>query len=98
MEEPQKISEIQSLFLDCLLCILAKNRGKEKATKTFIKLIEFITEVRPLLYERQRRYRDDLGYDFCEDVKLPWVAGEVFGVPDRYIIDLNEDFTSLTLD
>ena len=98
LKEPEKLSEAQSLFLDCLLHTLTKNRGKDKATKTFTKLVEFMTEVRYGIYERKKRL-DAQPYTVSSEVlKCSLVAGEVFGYPRRYIQDLGEDLTMLTLD
>ena len=102
VKEPEKISAFQEHFLDCLLHVLARNRGKDNATKTFTKLIDFITYTREMLHTKMNKLPEimasAISKAITQDVKYSRIFGEVYSFPENYLEDLDKDFTALSMD
>ena len=98
LEEPEKISAAQNLFLDCFLYTSAQSRGKKNVSRTFAKLVEFLTSIRMNMNERQKRVKNFTEEESFHGIKVPVLVGEVLNFPRFLIDDLNHDLESLNLD
>ena len=94
LEEPEKVSAAQNLFLDCLLHTLTRSRGKENVCRTFAKLVEYLTCMRSTLNERQKHLP---AYEIPAGIRFPRIAAEVFDLPETLIDDLGQEFMSLNV-
>ena len=95
--DPEKISAVQQLYLDCFLHILAQNRSEKEAAKIFAKLTEFLTDMRQYMHDRLEAMTSEMSALVSQDIKYSQMSAAVFSLPENYVNQLGNELSELHL-